>query len=259
MTNSLNHESITDAPADAATVILLRDSDVGLQTLLLCRGNSKTVMNNAWVFPGGKIDTADFRDHSFASALPQPAAVMLNEPELGELLACALFNTACRETLEETGVSLRCTDIVPWSRWITPNEPSVMKKRFDARFFVAALPDGQHAFHDGSEATDSAWHTPRSALTAYCNHEITLAPPQILTLCALHGHHNIAACLAHAHITQTYCIEPVVSKTAEGTRSLFYPGDPQHHDPIKLMPGPTRIFWHNGHFEPEGGFEQWLN
>ena len=181
MTGELNQETVNTPPVDAATVVLLRDGDQGLETLLLCRDNSRTVMNKAWVFPGGKLDQIDFAPEVAETPLATNAVEMLNEPELDQGKACALYRAACRETREETSVELLPDDLIPWSRWITPNEPSMMKKRFDARFFVSAIPAGQTAVHDGSEATDSKWLTPREALTAYLQHEMTLAPPQIMT------------------------------------------------------------------------------
>jgi 8-oxo-dGTP pyrophosphatase MutT (NUDIX family) len=256
--NALNNDTVTAAPIDAATVILLRDGAAGLETLLLCRGKSKTVMNKAWVFPGGKLDSDDFAQEAAVTNLPHPPASMLNEPQLEHRKACALFAAACRETREETGVVLRAEHLIPWSRWITPNEPSMMKKRFDARFFITRLPDGQTATHDGEEATDSAWMSPRDALTAYLRHEMTLAPPQIMTLLALCRHRSTQSCLDEALKTPTYCIEPGVIKGADDTRTLVYPGDAQHPSQKKLMPGPTRLLWNNGHFEPDIGFDAWL-
>jgi 8-oxo-dGTP pyrophosphatase MutT (NUDIX family) len=140
MTNTLNDETISTPPRDAATVILIKDGAAGLEVLLLCRGNSRTVMNQAWVFPGGKVDDADF-EHE-AEVLSQLSAQPQNllAEDIPVKKACALFQAAVRETSEETSVVLTAGAVHPWSRWITPNEPSMMKKRFDARFFVAALP-----------------------------------------------------------------------------------------------------------------------
>ncbi len=259
MTNSLNQDKVTSAPIDAATVILIRDNNSRLEVLLLCRGNSKTVMNKAWVFPGGKVDNADFDQEPHVlmklSAAPQ---ALLSEEALDTRKACGLFYAATRETFEETNVQLDVSEVHPWSRWITPNEPSMMKKRFDARFFVAQLPDGAVAVHDGSEATDSKWLTPQQALHEYLSHTIALAPPQIMTLLALCAHGSTAACIKHANATPTYCIQPQVIKDGPDRRTLLYPGDPEHSDSQQLMPGPTRLVWKDGHFEPDTGFEQFL-
>lgn len=255
--NELVDEKIHTKPIDAATVILLRNHKDGLQTLLLCRGNSRTVMNSAWVFPGGKVDEADLNQaDSIQSKLTSPAKELLNEPNLESSLAAALFETACRETREETGVRLTPSQLKTWSRWVTPNEPSMMKKRFDARFFITALPEGQTAVHDGTEATDSQWITAHSALQSYADLKITLAPPQIMTLIALTKFKSIQECIDYAAHTAAYTIKPHVIKT-DSSRTLTYPGDPAHPDKLKQMPGPTRLVWYEDHFEPPEGFSSY--
>jgi 8-oxo-dGTP pyrophosphatase MutT (NUDIX family) len=42
----------------AATVVLLRDTDAGVETLML-RRNSKLAFGGMWVFPGGRVDDED--------------------------------------------------------------------------------------------------------------------------------------------------------------------------------------------------------
>ena len=42
----------------AATVVVLRDGDAGLEVLML-RKNSKIVFGGMWVFPGGRVDSED--------------------------------------------------------------------------------------------------------------------------------------------------------------------------------------------------------
>ena len=55
----LNDEIITTPPVDAASVLLLRDSDEGLQVLLMRRAQASQVLGGAYVFPGGKVDAQD--------------------------------------------------------------------------------------------------------------------------------------------------------------------------------------------------------
>lgn len=257
--NRLNESTIADKPIDAATVVLLRStSSAPVEVLLLCRGNSKTVMNNAWVFPGGKKDLADAGNcKQIIDSLDGAPEKLLNEPSLNSDDAASLYATACRETEEETGVLLQPSDLHPWSRWITPNEPSMMKKRFDARFFIARMPSDQEATHDGVEATDSNWYTPRAALRDYVDERITLAPPQIMTLAAIARHASIDECIRHSRSNTPPCIQPGVVKS-DGTRILTYPGDPDHEIGEKLLPGPSRLVWSNGHFEPENGFDSFF-
>jgi hypothetical protein len=102
---------------------------------------------------------------------------------------------------------LATLDMAPWSRWITPVVPSMTNmanSRFDTRFFVAVLPAGQTALHDGHENTESVWLAPREALQRYWDGTITLAPPQIMSLAHLSRHADTASVLhaargKHAH------------------------------------------------------------
>ena len=55
-------------------------------------------------------------------------------------------------------------------------QASVTPKRFDTRFFMAVLPEGQHPIHDNIEAIDSIWLSPREALDRYWAGSLPLAP-----------------------------------------------------------------------------------
>ena len=46
-------------PRPAATIVLLRDSDVGVEVLLLRRNRSAGFVPGAYVFPGGRVDGSD--------------------------------------------------------------------------------------------------------------------------------------------------------------------------------------------------------
>jgi 8-oxo-dGTP pyrophosphatase MutT (NUDIX family) len=161
------------------------------------------------------------------------------------------------EVLQSAGLRVDTQHLAPWSRWITPIQPSVTNKRFDTRFFVAVLPDGQHPIHDNIEAIDSVWLTPLDALTRYWAGDLPLAPPQIMTLVSLLPHANTGSVLQAAK-AQT---PPVVLPEAfdeDGVRILCYPGDPRHSVAQRAMPGPTRLRFVAGRFEPTTGFEEFL-
>ena len=63
---------------------------------------------------------------------------------------------------------------MPLSRWVTP-EP--YPRRFDARFFAAALPDGATPTFEGGEVAAHAWLRPTDALAAMAAGELTLWLP----------------------------------------------------------------------------------
>ena len=44
----------------------------------------------------------------------------------------------------------------------------------------------------------------------------------------------------------------------EGARAVAYPGDPLHANPARAMPGPTRLIFRDGRFEPFGTFEDYF-
>jgi hypothetical protein len=156
--------------------------------------------------------------------------------------------------LAELQVRLQTRHVLPWSRWITPRVPSVGNKRFDTRFFVAAVPHEQEATHDNHEATESIWLPPRVALEQYWNRQIELAPPQIMSLAHLAHHSSVASVMAAARATTPPLILPEAFDEG-GTRVLCYPGDPAHSVVQRALPGVTRLLYKNTRFEPVDGFE----
>jgi 8-oxo-dGTP pyrophosphatase MutT (NUDIX family) len=289
----LNHQEVSTPPRPAATVVLLREGDAGLEVFMLKRHGLSDVLGGAYVFPGGKLD----REDSEASTLrhldvaPERLQGELGEPELDPVSAAGLFVAALRETFEEAGLlfaagaaaahaenatrlsregvrfaeilerlelPLAASRIAPWSRWITPRVPSVMNKRFDTRFFVAAVPEGMEARHDDHEATESLWLSPRGVLESYWRREVELAPPQIQSLAHLCRHATVGQVLAEARSRRPPLIQPEPF-LVEGERVIAYPGDERHPVRERALPGPTRLVHRNGRFEPMGGFEEFFD
>ena len=286
----LNHATVTTPPRPAATVVLLRDAPAGLEVFLMKRHGLSDVLGGAYVFPGGKVDAAD-AELDMASHLDQPLRALhagLNEPDIDERTAGAVYVAALREAFEESGVlfahgqpphdltdraatllragqgfnavlvqmalRLQTANVVPWSRWITPVVPSVSHKRFDTRFFVAAVPAGQVASHDNFETTESIWLSPREALRQYWAGEIELAPPQIMSLAHLSRHAAVSSVLSAARARRPPVIQPEPFDQ-EGQRIICYPGDSRHSVREQALPGPTRLSYRNKRFEPDAGFE----
>lgn len=285
----LNSEIPTALPRDASTVMMLRDGHEGLEVFLVKRHGLSDVLGGAYVFPGGKLD-GDDQSAALAPFLDQDVASLhaaLTEPDTAPTVAAGLFVAAVREAFEESGVlfaegatlehSLRAAQwvregqpfnqvlatmalklqtrrVVPWSRWITPRLPSVTNKRFDTRFFVAALPADQVAVHDSVETVKSVWISPRQALEQYWERAIEMAPPQIMSLAHLARYPDVATALQAARSTAAPLILPEAFDV-RGERMICYPGDPQHSVAQRAMPGPTRLFFRNRRFEPEGGFD----
>jgi 8-oxo-dGTP pyrophosphatase MutT (NUDIX family) len=271
-------------PRPSATVVMLRDGPGGLEVFLQKRHGLSDVLGGAYVFPGGKVDPGD---GALADRLDAPVAELhaaLGEPALPQPDAASLYVAALREVFEETGVLFAAVDsdrasaawaalregvpfadivarlgvrlaasaVQPWSRWITPLVGGVVRKRFDTRFFVAAVPPGQQPGHDAHEAIESLWLPPQVALEQYWDGRIELAPPQIMSLAHLCRHADAGSVLAAARGRVPPCIAPEPFEE-DGDRVLCYPGDSRHSIGERALPGPTRLRWRNRRFEPDGG------
>jgi len=284
-----------EAPRSAATIVLVRDSDEGLQTLLLRRNTQLANMAGMFVFPGGKLERSD-SDAGSLALLDQPADTLrrqLGEADTDAALATGLHVAALREALEECGMllaepvragaaldaprarqllgaGLRFDDmlralglrmatraLVPWSRWITPVAPVLATRRFDARFFIAEAPAHQRAMHDDEETTASLWCTPRSALERYRDGSMDLAPPQIMSLAHLNRYATVNEALNAARGRLPPTIQPE-SFTDGATQGFCYPGDTHHSVHDRALPGPTRLCRQGRHFLPPEGFEALL-
>jgi 8-oxo-dGTP pyrophosphatase MutT (NUDIX family) len=276
-------------PRAAATVVLLRDAADGMEVFMVKRHGLSDVLGGAYVFPGGKVDRSD-ADPDMQEQMSAPLEGLhaaLGEPELDTATAAGFFVAACRETFEEAGVllaegataqhveiaqmlaregvyfgeilarlelQLDWNNVVPWSRWITPRVPALFNKCFDARFFLAAVPNDQEARHDNHEATGSFWLRPRVVLEQYWAGEITLAPAQIMSLAALTRHPHVADALAAARARQPPVIEPEPF-THEDLRAIAFPGNERHRVVERALLGPLFLVYRNERFEPFDGFE----
>jgi len=205
----------------------------GMEVYMLRRQPSMAFAPGAQVFPGGSVDPRD-ADEEVAWAGP-PAEewgeIFAAPPSQARALVCA----AVRETFEESGVllagesagtvvadttsadweqdrlalldrSLSLAELLtrrslvlrsdllrPWSRWITP---VVEPRRFDARFFAAALPAGQRTRDVGGEASAVTWIEPAAALAAGRRGEIQLWPPTAVSLAELASYPDVGAALS---------------------------------------------------------------
>lgn len=290
----INHEVVDTPPRPAATVLLLREAPEGLEVLMQRRHEDSDVLGGAYVFPGGKVDRED-GDEDILARTDVAADVLhaaLGDPALDARAAAACYVAAARETFEEAGVllasradgrpvdgasaaeamclaregrafietlealdlTLTLSGLLAWSRWVTPRMPSLQRKRFDSRFFLARLPEGQVAVHDNHEATDSLWVSPKRALALYRAREIMLAPPQLMSLIELAAQPGVEQALRPGSRMWPRRVDPHPFEH-EGARAVAYPGDPLHADSRRAMPGPTRLVFRQGRFEPFEGVD----
>jgi len=189
----------------AATVVLLRDGERGVEVLML-RKNSKITFGGMWVFPGGKIDAEDY-----------PGGVVV-EDELQQ----AAYAAAVRETEEEAGIDVSADKFVYFAHWSPPPGP---QKRF-ATWFFAACADSDHSVSiDGGEIKDHAWLRPADALARHAAGELDLVPPTWITLQHIARYSPSAAIIEHFKTQQPKVYATRVVKSANGDRVALWQQD----------------------------------
>lgn len=210
----------------AATVVLLRDSPQGCEVLLVRRNSKLAFHGGAWVFPGGRIDAEDYR----AGAGPDD-------------VRAAACHAAVREAAEEAGVALAPADLVPFSRWVTPEG---LPKRFDTWFFAAAAPPADVQV-DGFEIEEHRWMLPQAALAARHAGEIELPPPTFVTLSRFCGAQATAAVLDDLRREPQRAYVPRLHLLVGGGACSLYEGDAGYEVGNPDLPGARhRLTMHPG-------------
>jgi 8-oxo-dGTP pyrophosphatase MutT (NUDIX family) len=199
-------------PIPAATVVLVREGDEGLEALML-KKNSKLAFGGMWVFPGGRIDDEDREGAPHIETAARRAAV--------------------REAMEEAALVVDEESLAFISHW-TP--PGLAPKRFATWFFVAPAPDGAVAI-DMGEIHDEAWMRPADALVRRDKLEIELAPPTWVTLHYLGGFESLDALMADAHAREPQYFETAMGRNDKGMAALWV-GDAGYDTGDLDAPGP---------------------
>lgn len=141
-------------PKNAATVMLVRRDGPKPRVLMGRRHGGHSFMPDRWVFPGGRIDRADYRA-PFATPLRQDVGALFDKhlpAGRGQALALA----AVRETWEEAGLLLAKPGAAkasgPWADFVAQGvlpdleamdviaraiTPPAVGKRFDTWFLLA--------------------------------------------------------------------------------------------------------------------------
>jgi 8-oxo-dGTP pyrophosphatase MutT (NUDIX family) len=206
-----------------------------LQVFLQRRVAGMAFAGGMTVFPGGGVDATDVPDPDawsgpdpawwgarlgcdaeLAGALVQ-AAVRETFEECGVLVAVdadgaapdaaalaappweerrvrlAAGELTLPDVLRGEGLAVRGGDLRPWARWVTP---PFENRRFDTRFYVAALPAAQEARDLGGEGERAAWLSPGAAVEAHAAGKLPMLPPTLVCLEELAAAPDVATLLA---------------------------------------------------------------
>ena len=214
----------------ASTVILVREKNEAFEVYLLRRSMKSGFMDGLYVFPGGVVDPEDKGFESWAPFVdmhPDEIEKQLGGAAFSGEDVLSFSIAAIRETLEEAGVliastknksktdldhictfrlnkdlpkswfrtkimdenwTLSLSSLGKWSHWITP---VLMKKRFDTRFFIVFMPEGQTCTPDDTETKHGVWLTPQKALEKNLDLSVPLSPPTVVTLTELLKYKNL--------------------------------------------------------------------
>lgn len=192
---------------DAATLILWRRRAGKLEVLMGERHGASVFMPNRYVFPGGRLDLADYRVAPAAPLNPVSTTRLARCRGTGPRKGVALALAAIRETFEESGLRIASPaqslkEAPPnWSDFCRGNQapdPSALlyicraitppgrPRRFDARFFAAPAELAVGELTPSAELDKLSWVTPADTeglplpgITQYviANLEHWLAPP----------------------------------------------------------------------------------
>jgi len=240
-------------PRNAATVVLLREGDLGPDVYLLHRHATMAFAAGMCVFPGGGVDPRDF-DASVAWSGPS-ARRWATRLGTDEPTARALVCAAVRETFEESGVllagpghetvvedttgpeweadrvalesrdlsltdllvrrglSLRTDLLGAWSGWLTPE---FEPRRFRTWFFVAVLPSGQRTRDVSTESQSVRWMSAIEAVEAVEADALTMLPPTYLTCLEIAQYVGPADVLAESSSHEVEMFMPRVVRDGDG-------------------------------------------
>ncbi len=198
-------------PRPAATVILIQPQPHSLQVFLTKRPQTMRFLPGYCVFPGGKLEKEDAlfpKDHLYGYE-PENLAVDV-----------AYYIAAARELFEEVGVLLyrgekRTEEGQTWRAWrkevgrdpaafaeifrecgwqldLTALRyfghrvtPKASPYRYNTRFFLAVLPDGQEPNPDPVEIEQGFWIKPEEALQRAERGELKFVSPTRASLMTL--------------------------------------------------------------------------
>ena len=247
----------------AATIVVAREADRGIEVLMVRRPQAMAFAGGAHVFPGGAVDPAD-SDPALACA-----CVGLDDVEASRRLGIhrgglAYWICAMRECFEEAGLlyaysgeslarfdspareaesfgaivtsrglRLAADRLAYLSHWITQ---AGRPRRYDTRFFIAAAPEHQRPMHDGSEAVGHDWMAPRDALERQARGEIQLLFPTIKTLETLARFGRVADAMEYARSPRPMPAMAPRSAVGRQGSKLLVPGDYAYAEVGKLDP-----------------------
>ena len=244
MSESTEQQKQPSVPVPAATILLIRDGDSGLEVFMVVRHHQIDFASGALVFPGGKVDPQDTdgrwqeyisEDMGDERNVLNIAAARESFEECGVLLARdGESNLVSGELLaslaserdalnakkipfislfQNHALTLASDQLVHFAHWITP---PMMPKRFDTHFYLASAPCDHVLEHDGHESVDSVWISPEQAIEEAADGKRTVIFPTLRNLEKLAQFQSVEQALGATATETIVPVTPWVEKREDG-------------------------------------------
>ncbi|WP_172966058.1 MBL fold metallo-hydrolase [Cupriavidus pauculus] len=257
----------------AASMLVLRDGPQGMEILMMRRPQRDDDRSaGAFVFPGGVLDPQDAALHRLCAGLDdtgasarlgvaangldyflcavreafEEAGLLYAYDATGQIVRLDDLDAGVRQQLREAaayggkglahvcemlGLRLAVDQLAYCAYWLTP--PG-LPKRFDTRFFMAVVPPGQTAIHDGVEAVEHRWMRPADVIDPVNNLTLVNATRRILQSIA---HFETAqACVDFARQQRSIAlVMPRLAHGPKGQRPVM-PDEPCYAEIARIDP-----------------------
>lgn len=217
-------------PTPSSTIMLVHGQHDAFEVLMVERNVEIEFAGGAFVFPGGKITSADFGPddtENIEIESAKIAAIRETFEETGILLAVNANGEPVFEKhkadltlrfeieknphlfpefLRQNRYSLQSNELNAYAIWVTPKQ---YKRRFATWFFVAELQSKIEPLIDGKEAVSALWLTPSAALFDCKNGSKSMMFPTICNLKMLDNYRDIGEIVTAASSRNIPKIDPV--------------------------------------------------
>ena len=237
-------------PLPAATVVVARAGEDGMEVLLLRRPEETTFAAGAYVFAGGRIDPGD-REPGLLGRVAagradgEPEALVAAARELWEetgllmarpgadedpsRLAAARGELVRGETsfgrlAAGLDLTLPSRPVAYFARWVTPEK---LSRRYDTRFFLCRDPGGSVELT--GEHTDAVWLRPDRALDRFAAGDLPLLFPTRKTRERLEGFPDAATAIRELRTAAVEAVRPRMLVRDDGVEPVL-PGEEGYDD-----------------------------
>lgn len=238
MTRDTIPETLPEGAIPAATLVIMRPSDVGGadEILMVKRSTTMAFAAGAVVFPGGRVDPDDYevaRRHGFVDPMADGAARVaalretleetglavgwpgLSEHSVPEVRHALLGGGLLSDILAARGEELELGALVPFARWC-PNFKEA--RTFDTRFYAVAAPPHRHELTvEEAEHSHIFWSSAEETLALADRGEVSVIFPTRRNLERLARESDFARFSAHAGRYPVELVTPWIEQRSDGT------------------------------------------